>query len=323
MSKIVENEEYFDTEEVMEDLAASKKLFYASIKPALHASRFDGKKKPWYRKRDVLAFKAGKPVRKASIAITGMFGSWAAFAQSQYQAETDLRSIEVTTLPQDAIERFHLPADEKFVKRSRLTRIDRTVICTWDTYYPMEMVSDIVEPMKRGAGDHVVEYIKEKHGLVVGRNRDVYSARMTTLDEQNLFQLLTDEPVLILQRASYTRDKTLILFSDMVLLGNWFVHEHEYDVPIWDEGLSSNTPLRPPREHREASESGSNILPDGLVPLNELMKQYNLERQRKSIISYLEKQGVLKRGDWNLGGHAVNLALDSEGVEEFTRRYVR
>ncbi len=235
MSKLVENEEYLDTEEVMEELAASKKLFYASIKPSLHAYRFDGKKKPWYRKRDVFALKAGKSVRKASIAITGMFGSWAAFARSQYQAETELRSIEVTTLPEDAVERFQLPADKQFVKRSRLTRVDRTVICTWDTYYPLELVSDILEPMKRGVVDHVVEYIKEKHSLVVGRAKDVYSARMTTLEEQNLFQLLTDEPVLILQRASYTRDKkTLILYSDMVLLGNWFVHEHEYDVPIWE-----------------------------------------------------------------------------------------
>src|SRR5947209_3763975 len=114
MSKTVENEEYLDTEEVMKDLAASKKLFYASIKPNLHAFRFGGKKKPWYRKRDTDALKAGKPVRKASIAISGMFGSWTAFAQAQYQAETDLRSIEITTLPQDAVERFHLPADEQF-----------------------------------------------------------------------------------------------------------------------------------------------------------------------------------------------------------------
>lgn len=235
MSKIVENEEYLDTEEVMEELAASKKLFYASIKPNLHAHHFEGKKKPWYRKKDVLALKAGKPVRKASIAITGMFGSWTAFAQSQYQAETDLRSIEVTTLPDDTVERFQLPADKQFMKRSRLTRVGRTPICTWDIYYPLELVSDIVEPMKLGVAYHMVEYIKEKHSLVVGHARDIYSARMTTLDEQNLFQLPADEPVLILQRASYTKDKkTLVLFSDMVLLGNWFVHEHEYDVPIWD-----------------------------------------------------------------------------------------
>lgn len=236
MTKIVENEEYLDTEEVMGELAASKKLFYASIKPNLHPYHFEGKKKPWYRKKDVLALKAGKPIRKAAIAITGMYGSWAAFAQSEYQAETDLRSIETATLPDDAVERFRLSADQQFIKRSRLTRVGHTVICTWDTYYPLELVSEILEPMKRGSADHVVEYIKEKHSLTVGRNRDVYSARMTTIDEQNLFQLPTDEPVLILQRASYTRDKgKLILYSDMVLLGSWFVHEHEYDVPIWGE----------------------------------------------------------------------------------------
>ncbi len=236
MPKIVEDEEYLDTDEVMGELVASKKLFYVSIKPKLHAYHFNGKKKPWYRKKEVLALKAGKIARKDAIGITGMYGSWATFAQSEYQAETDIRSIEIATLPDEAVERFHLPADQQFVKRSRLSRIGRTVICTWDTYYPLELVSDILEPMKRGTADHVVEYIREKHGLVVGRNKDTYSSRMTTLEEENLFQLSTDEPVLILQRASYTSDKkTLILFSDMVLLGSWFFHEHEYNVPIWGE----------------------------------------------------------------------------------------
>jgi hypothetical protein len=56
-----------------------------------------------------------------------MFGSWAAFAQSEYQAETDLRSIEITTLPDDVVERFQLPADKQFIKRSRLTRIGVSV----------------------------------------------------------------------------------------------------------------------------------------------------------------------------------------------------
>jgi DNA-binding GntR family transcriptional regulator len=86
-----------------------------------------------------------------------------------------------------------------------------------------------------GTASSIVEHIKEKYSIIIGRPRDKYTARVTTFEELNLFQLITDEPVLILQRVSYTRDKkTLVLYSDMFLLGSWFAPEHEYDVHVWD-----------------------------------------------------------------------------------------
>jgi hypothetical protein len=91
--------------------------------------------------------------------------------------------------------------------------------------------------------------------------------------------------------------------------------------------ISRNTPTarkQPQRLTRPQNEpSTSAILPDGYVPLNELLKQHNLERQRKAVIAYLEKQGILHRGEWTIEGHAVNLALDEQGIEELERRYVR
>lgn len=67
--KIVENQEYLDTAEVMKTLAASKKLFYANIKPQLHTYCFDGKKKPWYRRADILAIAGGQTVYDASTRV--------------------------------------------------------------------------------------------------------------------------------------------------------------------------------------------------------------------------------------------------------------
>jgi DNA-binding GntR family transcriptional regulator len=119
------------------------------------------------------------------------------------------------------------------VKRSRLTLVDRQPICAWSTYYPLHLVEDVIDDMKQGMG-YIVEHIKQKHGMVIGRAKDKYTARITTFEEQALFQLLNSEPVLVLQRVSYTRDrKVLILYSDMVLMGSWFAPEHEYDVDIW------------------------------------------------------------------------------------------
>ncbi len=237
MPKIVETEKYLNTEEAMSELGASRTRFYHNAKPFLRAYRFEAKRTPWYKERDIRALKTGHPVRKASIPLSGILGDWTAYARSLgFQAETELCSVEVVTLPQDVVETFHLPADMQFVKRSRLTRIDGLPICTWSTFYPLHLVDDILDQMKHGLADHIVEHINEKHGVVIGKARDRYTARMTTFDEQALFHTATDEPALILQRVSYTHDKkTLVLYSSMVLLGSWFTVDLEYDVDVWNK----------------------------------------------------------------------------------------
>ncbi len=239
MSKIVEDQEYLDTQEVLAELDASKKRFYSNVKPYLRTYHFDAKKTPWYRKRDVLALKGGKLARMASISISGIQRDWTSFLRaSGYHAVTIDRTIETGVfLPKDAIEMFKLPADKKFVKRSRMTIVDGVPICAWDTYYPLELVEgDILDEMKHGFEIDVVKRIKEKYGIVVGIAKDKYTARNATFEEQELLQLLSNDPVLILQRVSYTRDRqTLVLYSDMVLLGSWFAPEHEYEVNIWEE----------------------------------------------------------------------------------------
>lgn len=236
MARTEENEKYLNTTEVRELFdRASKSRFYNNIQPQLRVYRFKGKKTPWYKEVEVLALRDGKPIRHADITITGIFASWTEHLGSLgYQAETVDTVIEITTLPEDVCKTFCLPVDKQMIRRERMSFADGHPICIWSTYYPVDLVGPLLDDMKRGTS-HVVEHIRDSHGLVVGVTRDRYTSRITTFDELNRFQLSHEEPVLILQRASYTKNKKqFVFFSDMVLLGNWFVIDHEQEVDVWD-----------------------------------------------------------------------------------------
>ncbi len=238
MSKLVEGEAYLDTSETLAELGISRQSFYSNVKPQLKVYLFDGLKRPWYRTRDVQALKDGYLPRPASIVISGILKDWTTHVRALgYQADTKNREIEPATLPEATAAIFGFEPTQQFVKRSRITFVNRVPICIWDTYYPWELVApDILAEMKRDEETDVVRRIKEQYGLIVGWSKDRYTARAATIKEQELLQLLRDDPVLVLQRVSRTRDKkTLILFSEMTLLGSWFAPEHEYYVDIWGQ----------------------------------------------------------------------------------------
>ena len=213
------NEIYLDTDEAMRLLGVSKQTFYANARLHIKPMRFDSKKKPWYRKDDVIALKEGRAIREANIGISGILKDWTTFLRGLgYSATTLVRDMGLCGLPEDAVETFGLPQGE-YVRRGRITFANRTPICSWDSYYPVDLV-DFSE-MKRDLQLDIPKWIAEKHGVKVGRAVDKYIARDATINEQELLQLMTNEPVLILKRASYTRDKSrLVLYSDMVLLGD-------------------------------------------------------------------------------------------------------
>ncbi|GHO88240.1 UTRA domain-containing protein [Dictyobacter formicarum] len=175
-------------------------------------------------------------MRKGAVRLSNIQQNWMQdIIAMGYNARTENRGdVEITTLPEEAINAFHLPPAQQFAKRSRMTVVDNAPICIWSSYYPLSLVEgEILEEMRQSSTD-VVQRIKEKHGAIIRVVRERYTARATTPEEQTLLRLVTDDPVLILQRASYTQGKqSLVLFSDMVLLGSWFASEREYNVDTW------------------------------------------------------------------------------------------
>src|SRR5579875_860585 len=223
--KIVEHEEYVDTEEAIELLGISRQTFYANARPLLEEYRFNAKKKPWYKKCMVMKLNQAHPAQKRPFVLTSILKDWTAYARSLgIPAQTISSEIVTTTMPESAVKHFGLPADKLFVKRGRATIAKREFLCTWDTYYPLELVEDDLEEIKHNPEYSIVQGIKARHGLVISHAKEYDYARLATLKEQEQMQLKDADAILVLQRASYARD-TLILFSDMALRGEWFAIE--------------------------------------------------------------------------------------------------
>lgn len=245
MPRIENGEEYLNGNELMKLWPASRNLFYGSIQPRLQTHHFDGKKRPhYYKKSEVLALKSGKPtVQKDPITISGIFSDWTIYLRSLgYLADTKNYTIETVTLPGETSNTFHIPAERQFVRRSRMTLANGVPICTWSTFYPLELVEGgILEEMRQDSTVDVIKRIKEVHGIAIGWEKNRYTARSTTLEEQELLQLLTNEPVLILQRACWTSDRQILThISHMTLLGSWFAIEHDSPVKIWENKQLNN-----------------------------------------------------------------------------------
>lgn len=218
-------------------LGTSKQSFYDNARRHLKPYHFDAKRSTWYSEAEVLNLKNGVAVRKGAIRLTNIQQNWMQdIIDMGYDARTENRGdIEIVSLPDDAITAFHLPPTQQFVKRSRMTLVDDAPICLWSSYYPLNLVEGkILEEMRQNVATDVVKRIKDVCGVIIRVSRERYTTRVTTLEEQVLLRQVTDDPVLILQRASYTQEKqSLVLYSDMTLLGSWFASEREYEVNTW------------------------------------------------------------------------------------------
>jgi UTRA domain len=235
MVKVVGGQNYLSASEAAQVLGISIARFYTNARKYLRTYRFDAKKAAWYNENQVLAMKEGKPVRKAAIAITGMFSNWTEHARSLgFNVESQDLETEVETLPQELKETFSVFTDEEFVRRTQMSFVDGVPICVWSTWYPTALVSDVLSQIKDGSFHDVVGYLASQ-GYPVSEVSDVYSGRITTFDEQTRFQLLNDEPLLILQRMAKTKDRQIVvIFQDMQLLSSWFVVKRSETIHHWD-----------------------------------------------------------------------------------------
>ncbi len=235
--KVINGEEYLTIEEVMRLWPASRNLFYKRIKPRLRSYHFEGKATPhFYKKTEVLALRDGRPEQRDPILLSGLLGDWTIFLRSLgYQAETKTTTVEITNLPEEIRRTFRLPLDRQFVRRSRMTLANGIPICSWSSYYPLELVAgEIFAEMQRDPSLDVLKKIRELRAISPTWERDRYLARNASPEEQALMQLITNEPVLVVQRGCWTgKDKqTLTHISHMVLVASWFAVEHEFPL-LW------------------------------------------------------------------------------------------
>ncbi len=311
----VEDIEYINTKEAITLLETSGQTFYTNAKPLLQTYKFGAKKTPWYKKSDVEALKRGRFTGpREPIIIKGMFQNWNEYVRSLgIGADTTNAEIIVTTLPQAVAKVFNLDTSRQFLKRQRFTMAEGIYLCVWDTYYPYELIEDDLEEIKRNFDYSIVEGIKARHGIAPGANREIYRARPATFREQEQMQLVTDEPMLNLQRISYTHDgETLILVSDMALRGEWFAYEREEKPTHWP---ASSPGTKAPRPRLEAPGEG---LQPGEMLLSELIHRHQIKNaERRRIIRALENDETIVLHRRDVGGYPPKIALDQQGQAAF------
>lgn len=234
MSRIENNEEYCDLQETLALLGGmSKQLFYKNAKPRLRVFNFDARKRPFYKKSDVLALKSGKQVRKPSFVISGMFNSWTEYAKSfGHVVETvDRESPYVVSASGDVALSMGLPVGKDVVKCVQMNIIDGEPVCLWTTYYRRDLVDDaLLDELEGNPRISIRSRIQEKHHLSVARAVDKITARLGTSEEQAILKIVPDEPVFVLERPSYASDDSVMMFQSMVLIASYFALSYPYVV---------------------------------------------------------------------------------------------
>lgn len=322
MRKQIQNETYLDTEETMEVLDTPRKRFYANVRKQLKPYFFEGFKRPWFNEREVMALKEGRTERSTPpITIPGIFPNWTNHVRSLgLQIDTLTRGITIVSLDAEQLPAtFHIEPYRQFAKRSRISFINRQPICLWSSYYPLELVAgEILDEMKRDPETDVVKRIQEVHGLTIAWAKDRYSARAASLEEQEALQLLRDEPIMVLQRVSYASDrKTLVLYSDMSLLGSWFAPEHEYPVAIWQPGPALHTP---PATHHSAASQEVIWLSDDLVAWRSFVRAHGIAETTVHKAIHSGRVPIIE-GDFRLGKVGYKEAFDADARAAFYEQY--
>lgn len=230
--KIVDDVEYWDIRETYMHLNMTRATFYRSVKEKLHVYFFEGRSKPWYKRSEVVALAQGKLEERPHIVLRGLLKNWTHYAQELgLPVETINCMVEIgVSLAPELCTWLGVIPESTFIKRSRVSFLDTTPICYWETYYSRVLVSQFIDSIKHEPDFDLVAALQEQRGITIKRAKERHIAREASLFEQEILQLRRPEPVLQLQRAAYSELGRLVLYSDMSLLGSWFEPELSYDV---------------------------------------------------------------------------------------------
>lgn len=235
MPKNVNGEEYVNLTEAQSLLGMSKQLWYNNVKPHLPVYRFDGRRKPFYRKRDVLALRDGKKVRKAFVVAPGSQKLWSDPMKERgcNVATVDYASPKIMAIPEELACISGLAEGTEVVKRMRLNRVDEETLALFITYYPLHLVQgEILERMLRDDQTDAGRMLQDTNNVKIVRAVDVLSTRLATPEEQEALHI-GEEIVSVLHRVSFAGDNSVILVQEIVMILNCFSFRYEYSASHW------------------------------------------------------------------------------------------
>jgi hypothetical protein len=228
---------YITAEPAARLLGVSHDHFYEKSILSLTRYFFDGRRRPWYKEEQVADLKAGRIAQNPVIAIEGMYKDWTTDARALgIPVTTGMATIrgiqEPLYLPEEVCAAFGLDGHVRMLCRARFSMANKLYLCTWDTYWPYALVEEFLPAMKTDPDFSVSRALAAKGRSPVRAVEEV-SSRHANLYEQEQMQMVSNEPILVLQRACYGQDGTFVLFSDMSLRGSFFKRRYEFAIPHW------------------------------------------------------------------------------------------
>lgn len=129
---------------------------------------------------------------------------------------------EVVALEKALADAFNLPVGTKAVKRARVqgeTQGTQDIPYRYtETYYLEDLAGQYLSQMKSDPFFVVIDRIRNDTGKAIATSSMKLLTRFPSEQEQNLLQIPLHTPVMEIFRVSYANDKTVIMFSRIVLI---------------------------------------------------------------------------------------------------------
>lgn len=185
--------------------------------------------------------RAGVFVGSKQIQVPGLPGLTRNFAQylQEHLGETlieeDLARPSMIPAPLDVAGKLGVAENAPVVRRYRRQGTEKGFFRSVESYFPGQLVGEeVLEQMQQDEHYDVLAAIKRLHGLEVRRAHDDVLARLATSEEEKLFGIVRNAPVLDVRRTSYgaEKDGPVLMFSRFVFVASHFVLSYDY-VPYW------------------------------------------------------------------------------------------
>lgn len=107
-----------------------------------------------------------------------------------------------------------------------------------ETYFPYSLIGEQnVLNMQQDATFDALKVIREAHGRVPRRVKEIRRTRLSTAREQAILNIARGTPIIEEQRWSYADDDnaTVLMYNEIVVDANKAIFEREYEATSWSE----------------------------------------------------------------------------------------
>jgi DNA-binding GntR family transcriptional regulator len=143
---------------------------------------------------------------------------------------------EIISLDIKMAEAFGLPVATRVVRRIRVQGEKQgTTLVPYrvaETYYPEALAAGYLARIKQDPLFVVIDQIAEDTGKTITRSSLKVLTRFPGKQEQSLLQISLHTPIIELFRISYSDDRTMIVFSRIILIGHRFTLSLDTDTRL-------------------------------------------------------------------------------------------